>query len=70
MLGETGLLILAYFLFGSMLQHFVGGGVGIQQGICVADADVKDSASCALPEAMRKDISSCFVSQSIIGRFR
>ena len=57
-LGEAGLLVLPDLLFGGALQHFVGGGVGVRSGVCVADADVENRAPGALPEAVYEDVSS------------
>ena len=44
-------------LLGGALQHFVGGGVGVGSGISVADGDVEDGTSGALPEAVHEDVS-------------
>ena len=56
MLGNTGLFKLLDLLLGGVLQHFVGGGIGVGSGSCVADADVKYGASSTLSEAMHKEV--------------
>ena len=56
-LGEAGLLVRQDLLLGRALQHFVRGGVGVRSGVCVADADIKDHAPGAFPEAVHKDVS-------------
>ena len=57
-LGDAGLFVLPDLLLGGALQHFVGGGVGVRSGVCVADAYVEYRAPGALPEAVYEDVSS------------
>ena len=56
-LGKAGLLVLPYLLLGGALQHFVGGGVGVGSGICVADVDIEGRAPGSLPESVHEDVS-------------
>ena len=59
---EACSLVLVFLLFGVMLKDFAQVSVAVGVGVGVTDSNIEDSSASTVPEAVRKDISTCFIS--------